>query len=201
MMVEYHWNGILWTHPRERVFRAWSCDMYSPSPLQGRALCHHLFLNLLCLQLTLLRSVAFPWVVVLFLSAVNLAFIPNLLNRNTEEILWWRNGWVNVGKCVLSSQSLTGYQWPISTYFQCDCIWFVVYILFAIEVRQLTHSDMVMILLWQQQRTDHKQCPLEGGGSEGGLRSLGWMGMGCTGKPGTKFCCGSLGTALLTVRM
>lgn len=28
-----------------------------------------------------------PWVVVLFLSAVNLAFIPNLINRNTEEIL------------------------------------------------------------------------------------------------------------------
>lgn len=135
MMVEYHWNGILWTHLRERVFRAWSCGMYlkSAHPVPFRVgLCVTICFWTFYARDWLLRSVAFHWVVVLCLSAVNLAFAPNLINRSTEEILWWRNGWVNVGKCVLCSQPLTWisvanmYLLSMWLYLIC-CIYFVCY--------------------------------------------------------------------------
>lgn len=37
----------------------------------------------------------------------------------------------------------------------------LVYIFFyCVEITKSTHSDMVMVLLWQKQRTHHQLCPL-----------------------------------------
>lgn len=52
----------------------------------------------------------------------------------------------------------------------------LMYIFYCVEVTRSIHSDTVMVLLWQKQRTDHKRCHLEGGGV--GLSTTGLNGNG-----------------------
>lgn len=42
---------------------------------------------------------------------------------------------------------------------QCFVSELLVYIFYCFEVTRSTHSDMVVVLLWQKQRTDHQLCP------------------------------------------
>lgn len=51
----------------------------------------------------------------------------------------------------------------------------------CVKVTRSTHSDMVMVLLWQKQRIDHQLCPLEGVGS--GLSTTGLNGNGLNWEP------------------
>lgn len=56
------------------------------------------------------------------------------------------------------------------------CIFF-----YCVEVTRSTHSDLVMVLLSQKQRTDHQLCPLEGVGSV--LSAVGFNGNGLNWEP------------------